>query len=266
MAKHDESVYLAMLLEPIKICEHYRPALGTSEKDGVSLKEFQALFARDPLYSWLGLSSPELYAAHKAAGGITSFYRQLGIGCERLVRRILMDAFGITESQAKWSYTYQNSSGESAVLSLDGRIDAEMIKPADRQRVLKWVEVVAAKAGIESKIRSSLKGIVLEVRQGYKSADSKRQNADLRNAVRAYNAGYVPAMMIMSNQINTAVRARYESANITMLSGLLNKDCFSCTYAFMEDVVGYSLSSFFEANTDEIRLTVRRVVSGLLRP
>lgn len=30
-----------------------------------------------------------MYAAHKAAGGMTSVYRQIGIGCERLFRKLV---------------------------------------------------------------------------------------------------------------------------------------------------------------------------------
>lgn len=47
-------------------------------------------------FSWFGLEHPLVYAAHKAAGGITSVSRQIGIGCE-LFRAVLMDALGLSE-------------------------------------------------------------------------------------------------------------------------------------------------------------------------
>ncbi|MCX6277959.1 MAG: hypothetical protein NT004_07665 [Bacteroidetes bacterium] len=77
-------------------------------EDGVSLSGFLKLYGSDPFYSWIGLDSSLMYAAHKAAGGMTS------------VRQ-----------------TPKN-------------------------------------------------GVVFEVRQGYKSKDSKRQNADIDNATVAW--------------------------------------------------------------------------------
>ncbi|MBL8133994.1 MAG: hypothetical protein JNL42_19185, partial [Anaerolineae bacterium] len=63
-----------------------------------------------------------MYAAHKAAGGMTSIYRQIGIGCEALLRRILQDTLGLTASDARWSYTVPMMNGRARTLTLDGRI------------------------------------------------------------------------------------------------------------------------------------------------
>jgi hypothetical protein len=46
-----------------------------------------------------------MYAAHKAAGGMTSVYRQLGIGCERLFRGVIQDSLSLTAEQANWEYS-----------------------------------------------------------------------------------------------------------------------------------------------------------------
>nr|MCM0589776.1 hypothetical protein [Gloeotrichia echinulata DEX184] len=78
--------YLNILLQPIKLCSEYTPKFGTSNQKGTTLIEFKDLYGSDPLYHWIGFDSDFMYAAHKAAGGITSLYRQLGIGCERLIR------------------------------------------------------------------------------------------------------------------------------------------------------------------------------------
>jgi hypothetical protein len=48
-------------------------------------------------------------------------------------------------------------------------------------------------------------GAIFEVRQGYKSADSKRQNADLDFGNQANLNGYLPAVMIMSTQMSEPV-------------------------------------------------------------
>ena len=92
--------------EPLfRVSARYKPKFGQGGKgSGVSLEEFQTLYRADPFCSWFGLDNPLMYAAHKAAGGMTSVYRQIGIGCEKLFRTILQDAFDLTDEEANWSY------------------------------------------------------------------------------------------------------------------------------------------------------------------
>jgi hypothetical protein len=77
-----EQRYLNLLLDPLDVCANYKPKLGTDEQEGVSLERFKAMYGDDPFYHWIGLDSELMYAAHKAAGGMTSIYRQLGAGCD----------------------------------------------------------------------------------------------------------------------------------------------------------------------------------------
>ena len=87
-----EEKYIEMFLDPIRKCKDYKPKFGKSQNaDGVSLDGFLKLYGADPFYAWIGLDSGLMYAAHKAAGGMTSIYRQIGIGCEHLFREILID-------------------------------------------------------------------------------------------------------------------------------------------------------------------------------
>jgi hypothetical protein len=81
----EDARYLKAVLDPIKVCAHYKPKFGQGAKGGgLTLAQFQTLYQSDPFYSWFGLDNPLMYAAHKAAGGMTSVYRQIGIGCEKL--------------------------------------------------------------------------------------------------------------------------------------------------------------------------------------
>ena len=43
---------------------------------------------------------------------------------------------------------------------------------------------------------------------GMKSADSKRQNADLRYGIQAYRNGLLPAFAVFSNQVSQPVLTR----------------------------------------------------------
>ena len=101
----NDEKYLQIVLKRIRVSAKYRPKFGRGhEAKGLSLDEFQALYGSDPFYSWFGLDNPLMYAAHKAAGGMTSIYRQIGIGCEELIRTILQDYLGLSAEDANWSY------------------------------------------------------------------------------------------------------------------------------------------------------------------
>ena len=96
----EDNKYLQIVLDPIRVSARYKPKFGQGSKgSGVSLEEFQTLYRADPFCGWFGLDNPLMYAAHKAAGGMTSVYRQIGIGCERLFRAILRDAFDLTDEE-----------------------------------------------------------------------------------------------------------------------------------------------------------------------
>ncbi len=129
--------YLDMLLEPIRVCAHYRPKFGQGQSAGLALPEFQALYRADPFYTWFGLDNPLMYAAHKAAGGMTSIYRQVGIGCERMFRAMLQDALGLSPDDVRWSYQVPvGEGGRVRTLSLDACITLGSVKQrAARQRI-----------------------------------------------------------------------------------------------------------------------------------
>ena len=137
-----------------------------------------------------------MYAAHKAAGGMTSVYRQIGIGCEKLFRTILKDALDLSATDVVWSYEVPLANGKTRTLYLDGRVPLNKIPDAvKRKRFHSWMEQSAAQVGVDPKIFASLTGTIFEVRQGYKSKDSKRQNADIANAATAYTKAYFPCAL-----------------------------------------------------------------------
>ena len=97
--------YLQIVLDAIRVCTHYKPKFGQGAKSGgLTLEQFRHLYQRDAFYSWFGLDNPMMYAAHKAAGGMTSVYRQIGIGCEKLFRRVLKDSLELSDEDVTWSY------------------------------------------------------------------------------------------------------------------------------------------------------------------
>lgn len=91
MTAEQNTRYRNILIEPINECAHYSPKFGYGRNGGFSLAEFQTLYGVDEFYKWLGLDNTLMCSAHKATGGITTVYRQIGIGCERFVRAIFMD-------------------------------------------------------------------------------------------------------------------------------------------------------------------------------
>ncbi len=263
-----DTAYLELILEPIRVCAQYKPQFGQGRRAGVTLEQFQSLYQSDPFYSWFGLDHPLMYAAHKAAGGMTSIYRQMGIGCERLFRRVLQDALGLSSEAVTWSYEITGPSGKKRVLTLDGRVPiAEIPVPRIRQRFEDWMRASAKAVGVEANILEALTGVVFEIRQGYKSKDAKRQNADIANAATAYIKGYLPCVAILSAQIDTDILTRYRMEKWSVLIGVLgHNDPLQSTYDFMRETVGYDLAAFFERNKQTLRDEIGEVLRSLLMP
>lgn len=258
--------YREILISPVRKCAGYTPKFGHGRDGGFTLSKFQALYGSDDFYEWLGLDDPLMYSAHKAAGGITSIYRQIGIGCERLVREIFMDSLGLTEDGVKWSYQISGTDGKKRTLSLDGRIIVDDIADASaKQRVADWIRAVYSQIKSTDGISNAISGIVFEVRQGYKSKDSKRQNADIANARYAYTSGYIPCLMVMSSQIDDDIVMRYSQNNWVILRGYPGTSIYSSTYDFCKDVIGYDLADFMRKNQTYFQNEIHRILDELMK-
>lgn len=258
---HDKN-YIEIFLDPIMKCKEYKPKLGTNNKDGVNLEDFKTLYGGDPFYSWIGLDSDLMYSAHKAAGGMTSVYRQIGIGCERLFRQIIVDTTGYKEpSSAEWSYTTKTQSGKAKKLSLDGRLELVDIQNEKLiSRLKEWLHSYCK--GLDVNVPKN--GVVFEVRQGYKSKDSKRQNGDIDNATVAWSKGYLPVFSIFSSQIDGDIVTRYRNNRCGILVGTRSSSADISLFAFSKNILGYDLASFFERNTEEIKKEISSVLTHLL--
>ena len=252
-----------LFISPLSECIKYKPHFGDSEKkDGYTLSEFLKLYRKDPFYSWIGVDSPYMYTAHKAAGCMTSVYRQLGIGCERLFRQILFQQTGYNDFlSAEWSYSTITRSGNPKTLSLDGRLELKDInKTVVKKNAEKWIHSYADELEIDG---ANLKGAVFEVRQGYKSKDSKRQNGDLDNATVAYSKGYFPVFTIFSSQIDADIALRYKNSKCGILIGNIKGSSTTSLYKFCNDVLLFDLAYFFEKNSPTIKRNVNKVLQAL---
>jgi hypothetical protein len=206
-----------------------------------------------------------MYAAHKAAGGMTSVYRQIGVGCQWVFVEVLKDHLGLDDEAAKWSYTVRSRGSKSRRLSLDGRIPtATVADPQAKQRVTRWLSSAADALELAAASRRNLEGAVFEVRQGYKSKDSKRQNADIANAAHAYAHNYLPVALLLSSQIDEDVAERYERARWLLLRGILLGTPLDSAYVFLKEVIGYDLAGFFQRNSVALKTEVETVMRKLL--
>ena len=258
--------YRELLISPVRECANYSPKFGHTKEGGFSLAEFQSLYGHDAFYRWLGLDSPLMYSAHKAAGGITSLYRQIGTGCERLVREILMDYLGLSEADVKWSYSITGANGKVRTFSLDARIIFDAVKyNAPKRRIICWKEQAAEQLELTKAVSDAMTGLVFEVRQGYKNKDSKRQNADISNAANAYASGYIPCLMAMSEQVDDDIVARYRQAKWLILQGRINTSRHDSTYDFYRDVIGFDLADFMTDNQAYFQAEIYRILDQLMR-
>ena len=268
MRKEDEE-YLQIVLNAIRVCARYKPKFGQGSKgDGLALEQFQELYQEDPFYSWFGLDNPMMYAAHKAAGGMTSVYRQIGIGCERLFRRVVKDSLELSEADVTWSYQITLPNDRKRTLYLDARIPLEGIgDTSKRTRFYEWMRESAKALDVDDRVFESLSGTVFEVRQGYKSKDSKRQNADIANAATAYTKGYFPCAVILSGQIDSDVLLRYRAEKWSVVTGMAGPtNPLISTYDFLREVIGYDLAKFFERNSSLLRREIDAILESLLAP
>ena len=261
--------YLKIVLGAIKVSARYKPKFGQGAKsEGLALDQFRKLYQADAFYNWFGLDNPMMYAAHKAAGGITSVYRQIGIGCEKLIRKIMKDSFELSNEDIVWSYQEISPNGRKRTLHLDGRVPLNKIKDkGNRDRFHQWMRDSASMLDIDENVFNSLNGAVFEVRQGYKSKDSKRQNADIANAATAYTKGYFPCVVVLSGQIDGDILMRYRAEKWSVVTGEIGtSNTLISTYDFMREVIGYDLAEFFERNSSKIRKEIDSVLTSLLSP
>jgi hypothetical protein len=260
----DESLYLKRFLDPIKVCRRYKPKFGLGNREeGVDLALFLSIYGADPFYSWIGLDSDLMYAAHKAAGGMTSVYRQIGKGCENLFRQIIIDQTQYEDPKyALWSYITKTKNDKNKTLSLDARLELSEIRNIDvRARVAQWI----ADYSVSLSVPAPLNGAVFEVRQGYKSKDSKRQNTDIDNIAVAWANGYLPVFAIFSSQIDADLVLRYRNSRGGIIIGTTSGNNQTSLFVFSKEVLGYDLADFFHRNSELIKNEVYSTLEILLR-
>ncbi|CAD5971852.1 hypothetical protein PCC9214_03868 [Planktothrix tepida] len=260
----DENLYLKRFLDPIKVCRRYKPKFGLGNREeGLDLAGFLSLYGSDPFYSWIGLNSDLMYAAHKAAGGMTSIYRQIGRGCESLFRQIIIDQANYDDPKdVLWSYTVQTRNNKERTLSLDARLELTAIQNYDvRERVTQWI----ANYSQSLDVPAPANGAVFEVRQGYKSKDSKRQNADIDNIAVAWANGYLPVFAIFSSQIDSDLVLRYRNSRGGIITGTLLGTSQNSLFVFSKNVLGYDLADFLHRNSSLIRDEIYTTLEALLR-
>ncbi len=197
---------------------------------------------------------------------MTSVYRQIGLGCQQLFQCVLQDTLGLSRADATWSYKVKVGGSKERTLALDGRIPVHKIPdPGTRQRCAKWLADAATAVGLAGRGARTLDGCVFEVRQGYKSNDAKRQNADVANAANAFAHRYLPVMLLLSAQIPANLAQRYGRAHWLILRGSLAGSTTDSTYVFARDVLGYDLAGFFRRNSPAIKAETQAVLEGLLK-
>jgi len=142
-------------------------------------------------------------------------------------------------------------------------LETSEIKDADLlKRLNVWIEDYCE--GLDTEVPTN--GVVFEVRQGYKSKDSKRQNGDIDNATVAWSKGYLPVFAVFSSQIDGDIVTRYRNSRCGILVGINNEHTDSSLFAFCKSVLGYDLADFFERNSDTIKTEITAILKELLSP
>lgn len=261
-----DRAYLELFLSPIRKCADYRPAFGHGRPDGFTLSDFESLYSQDPFYAWIGLDDPLMYAAHKAAGGLTSVYRQVGVGGERLLRAIIMDSLRLSREQIDWRYSYDKPDGKDGTHILDAKIMTQDLSGKSRKTFDDWLRLGLRTVSNSASRGKHIHGAAFEIRQGYKSADSKRQNADLRFGIRSYQASMIPVFAVLSSQVSEPVVRRYRSDGMLVLTGIPDGESTVSTFTFFRQVIGYDLAAFFKRNSPTLKSEIATIIQRLLTP
>jgi hypothetical protein len=156
--------------------------------------------------------------------------------------------------------------GKTRTLSLDARIQTDFVADVTKRKAIrKWIADCAADLDVSDRVAETLQGVVFEVRQGYKSKDSKRQNADIANAATAYTKAYLPCVAILSLQIDDDIAIRYRNEKWALLTGSAAElSTRKSLYAFLRDVIGYDLAAFFHRHSATLKSEVNTVLVKLL--
>ncbi len=171
-----------------------------------------------------------------------------------------MHQLGLNRSQLQWSYEVQ-SGNVTRRINLDAKVEiADVADGSRRQKLMDWIQKTCNTFGIASAMR----GVIFEVRQGYKSKDSKRQQADIQTASNAYAQDYLPVLLLLSSQIDENVATRYRSALWIILKGSVAGTPQESTYAFCREVLGYDLAEFFHRHSESLRNEIRDIIRYLL--
>lgn len=146
-------------------------------------------------------------------------------------------------------------------MSLDARLELTAIQNLEiRTKVIQWI----AEYSQSLSVPAPANGAVFEVRQGYKSKDSKRQNADIDNIAVAWANGYLPVFAIFSSQIDADLVLRYRNSRGGIIIGTTSGSSQNSLFVFSKEVLGYDLAGFFQHNSEQIRGEVYCTLEALL--
>lgn len=203
----DHEVLEALWGPLLRVNPDLNPKMGTGKQ--VDVNQFLSIYRTDPLYGQIGFASESVYAAHRALTRLTSLYRNVGTGTEAMVKLFIERCLGIPAASHMWGYEY-SFNGSARKRHLDGAIRFRQVRDVNaRRRLRRWV----------ANVDPTATGVVLEVREGYKSSDAKRMNGDKDAVLAARADGLVPVMLVLSNQIDVSIVATYLRHGWTVLAG-----------------------------------------------
>jgi len=263
----DDERYLKIVLDAVRVCAKYKPKIGLGRiRDDLELGEFQKLYQNDSFYRWFGPDSPMLY--NKVTGGVTSIYRQVEIGCEKVIRETVQSSLQLLATDVWWDYQPATRHGANHTLRFAGRVPLDKIANIRKRTTIdQWMRDVADQLDIEERVFDALYGVVFEVRQGFMSNYFKRTHATRANASMAYTRGYLPCSVILSAQLDSNILSRYSAGKWVVLTGITGaSNPLISTYDFMDRIIGYDMAGLFDRNQHTIQLEITRVWKTICDP
>jgi hypothetical protein len=215
---------------------------GPIKKAGGHKDKLLARFAADPMFSIWGLDSVEYVAATLGGGTITSIHRKLGDVYQDCVNAIFSETLKVKPEQLTYSVMIKVGLGDEK-RSADSYLQFDELRPEDRKRVKRWCQDELRRLTADPRV--DLKGVGLEIRSCYQSADKQRSRADVALARHMMLSGVLPVMPLFCNQSNPSVIDTYRPIWVVK-EGM---DAYDMVKAFS----GYDWFGFLKRNRDDFR-------------
>lgn len=218
----------------------------------VAPKEVEKEIKSDALYGLLFRDISEFYVQSVLGGRITtSLHRNFGDIVEMSVREIFKSAFDLDDQLAQSSFTLKSIEKRST-RTTDVTLPYTALEEKTVGRLRAFHEQLCKRhrRDVEG-LHATCKGVGYEVRQCYKSNDSKRRTADIDMSHLLANKGLAPVMLIFCSSSSASIIQDYNRlSKWLILEG-------TAAFEYVNDVTGFNYRAYLDSKIEKLAPQLR---------